>query len=270
MAAAGAEATDARFDAIVLAGQRAGPDPLARAHGHTWKCLVPAGGVPMIVRVVDALAASARVRSLLVSIDEPLALDRLEPIAALRRRGRLIPVRSEATPSRSVLAAIRRHAPAYPVLITTADHALLTPAIVDWFCERALSAEADIVVALTPADLLLQAFPGAQRTFLRFGAERYTGSNLFALNSARGLRAVEFWRRVEAARKRPWRLARAFGAGPLIRYLLGRLELEDALALASARLGAHAAAVVSPFAEAGVDVDKPEDLALVERVLDRH
>ncbi|MCA9510732.1 MAG: hypothetical protein KC560_08525, partial [Myxococcales bacterium] len=45
------------------------------------------------------------------------------------------------------------------------------------------------------------------------------------------------------------------------------LSLEAAFARASRAIGAEAAPVVLPFADAAVDVDTPADLALVERVI---
>jgi hypothetical protein len=80
---------------------------------------------------------------------------------------------------------------------------------------------------------------------------------------------VAFWRRVEQERKRPWRLVRAFGWRPLLAYLLGRLTLDDAITRASHVIGARVAAVVMPYPEAAIDVDKPADLELAERILAR-
>ena len=117
--------------------------------------------------------------------------------------------------------------------------------------------------------MIRKAYPDAQRTYLRFRDERYSGANLYALLGPDARRAVAFWRRVEQERKRPWRLVRAFGWRPLLAYLLGRLTLDDAMARASGIIGARIAAVVMPFAEAAIDVDKPADLALVETILAR-
>jgi hypothetical protein len=53
----------------------------------------------------------------------------------------------------------------------------------------------------------------------------------------------------------------------MARLLLGRLSLRDALAAAGARIGATVAPVVLSDGRMGVDVDKPEDHALAERLL---
>ena len=47
----------------------------------------------------------------------------------------------------------------------------------------------------------------------------------------------------------------------------GRLSLEQAFAHVSGKLGAQIQPVMLPYAEAAVDVDKPEDKELVERIL---
>ena len=59
----------------------------------------------------------------------------------------------------------------------------------------------------------------------------------------------------------------AIGPLTLLRFLLGRLTLAAAVQRLSAIIGASIAAVEMPFAEAAIDVDKPSDLALAERIL---
>lgn len=46
------------FTAFVLPGDRLPEDPVARAAGVPCKALVPVGGVPMVLRVLSALAAA--------------------------------------------------------------------------------------------------------------------------------------------------------------------------------------------------------------------
>ena len=63
------------------------------------------------------------------------------------------------------------------------------------------------------------------------------------------------------------RLVRAFGLVPLILFAGRLLSLDGAMRLASRRLGLTAKAVRTAFPEAAIDVDKPLDLALAERIL---
>jgi len=169
--------------------------------------------------------------------------------------------------SSSVVAAVEHLGFARPVLVTTADHALLTPEMVAHFCAAAIASGADVAAGLESADILLDAYPDARRTFIRFADGRYSGCNLFALVNPRAMRAVEFWRRIERERKKPWRLARAFGWRLLLAYLFGIFTLDRAMAEASRVVGIRVAAVAMPFTDAAIDVDKPEDLEAVERIL---
>ena len=176
---------------------------------------------------------------------------------------------SDAPPALSVLRAAAELVDPFPLLITTADNALLTPELVDLFCREATSTGAQVAVGLAPASVILRDYPNAKRTFLRLGKERYSGCNLFALSEPAGLAVVRFWTRIEPYRKAPLRLIGAFGLVPLARYVFGRLTLAEAMARASAKFGVTVAAVEIAHAEAAMDVDKPEDLALVEEILNR-
>ncbi len=260
-------ASGRRFTALVLAGQRARGEPVAEAAGLSHKCLVPVGGVPMLVRVITALDASDAVDHIAVSIEDPDLLQTLPELSALLAAGRLLAVTSAGTPSLSALAAAERLGNSIPLLITTADHPLLTGAMVDDFLNASVRSGADMTAGLTPGAALLAAYPQAKRTFLKFRDGPYTGSNLFAVLTDDGLEALRFWRRVEQERKRPWRIARAFGLRSLLAYLLGRLTLDETMIRASKSIGARVRAVRTPLAEAGIDVDKPEDLILVEAIL---
>jgi CMP-N-acetylneuraminic acid synthetase len=256
------------FTALVLAGSRPGkPDSLAEACGLAHKCLIPAGGVPMLARVVGALTASSDVDRIFLSVEEADLLRALPALQPDLESGRVIALPSDATPSLSVLRLLDSGRASLPLLITTADHPLLSPGIVERFLCAANTTGADAAAALTPASVLLAAYPQSQRTFMRFRDGRHSGANLFAIFTPDGRRAVEFWRKVEQERKRPWRLVGAFGLWPLALYLSGRLSLEQAMAKASAVMGARVAAVKLPIAEAAIDVDKPADLELVEAIL---
>jgi hypothetical protein len=105
------------------------------------------------------------------------------------------------------------------------------------------------------------------RRYLRFRDGAFSGANLFLFRTPDAILAARFWQRVERDRKRPWRIARAFGLGTLLSFLLRRLDLDEALERASRTIGARVRAVRLPMAEAAVDVDKLEDLVLVRRIL---
>ncbi len=255
------------FTGLVLAGSRGEGDPLAAAQNVRHRALLEVAGVPMLVRVLRTLRASARVGRLVVSIDDPGAAEAVPELAELLATGELELRRSQASPSRSVLDVIDRLAQGTPLVVTTADHALLSPEVLEHFLAAGERSAADLAVGLVSRTVLEARFPGARRTYLPFRDDAYSGANLFAFRTPEARRAAEFWRRAETFRKRPWRLVSSFGPLALTLFLLRRLDLDAALERASRSIGARIAPVRLPFAEAAVDVDRPEDLELVTRLL---
>jgi GTP:adenosylcobinamide-phosphate guanylyltransferase len=249
--------------ALILAGSRRGEgDPVARYRRAPAKCLVTVGGVPMLVRVVRTLAASPSVGAILVSADDIDLPERLPALASLHRSGRLRALASAAGLSDSVAAAFALAGP--PLLVTTADHALLDTGMVEHFLA---AAGGDLAVGLTSAEIIAAAYPDTRRTYLRFRDGGFSGANLFLLRTAAAERGIAFWRRIERDRKAPWRLARAFGPLLLMTYVLRAATLRQAMCLVSRRLGIDILAVAMPMAEASIDVDKPADLDLAERIV---
>jgi hypothetical protein len=147
-----------------------------------------------------------------------------------------------------------------PLLVTTADHPLLTSEMVDYFCREAEAAGGDVAVGLTSGETVRTVYPQAQRTFLPFRDASYCGCNLFAFLTHRAERAATYWTRIERHRKQPWRMIRELGPTTLFRFLLRRLSLADTIRLVSGRMEVEAHAVILPWAEAGLDVDKVSHL----------
>lgn len=259
--------SEPRFTGLVLAGDRGPDDPVAKATGAPCKTLSLVGGRPMLLRVLDTLEASPSVGELVLSGPSaaavPASPDLQAGIASARWRWR----EPRASPSESARDALGSIAATSSVLLTTGDHALLSPEIVEDFCAGARDAASDLVVGMVHYDRVMAAFPGMRRTGLRFRDATYCGCNLFAFQSADARRAADFWRRVERDRKKPWRMIGTLGWLPLLRHLAGRLTLDDALALLSRRIGVTIGTVMLDHPQAAVDVDKPSDWEFVERVV---
>ncbi len=253
--------------AVVLAASRGPKDPLARASGVRHKCLLPVGGAPMLSRVVSALHANDRIEEITVVIDDPDAARRalgdplpdyvhLRPAAA-----------SAAASADAAIAAFAGEGPWRPVLLTTGDHALLTPDMVRLMLQASHTTTADLFIALARRSVVLKAYPDMRRTWLRLCGESVTSCNLFALTTPRARLALQFWKTAERNRKHPLRLALTFGLGPLLRLAFCTGGATHALTILGEALGMTAAPVFMPWAEAALDVDKPEDYALVQRIL---
>lgn len=241
--------------ALVLAGSRGVPDPVALAEGTSHKSLVEVAGQPILARVVAALR-DAGIERIAVAADDP-AVVRL----ALALGAQVLPPASG--PSASVAAGFAHLGPG--MLVTTSDHALLRGQWVRDFLADA-PGHADVAILLAPRPLVEAALPASRRTWLRFADGQWSGCNLFLLSSTRAQAAIATWQSVEANRKRPWRIAARLGLGTLLAYALGRLTLAEAVRRLGRGMGLAAEMVAARDGLAAVDVDKPSDLADVRRI----
>ncbi|QPC44247.1 NTP transferase domain-containing protein [Kaustia mangrovi] len=261
-----ADASFPRYDVLVLAAGRGPDDPMAKAFGVSHKCLVELGGVPMLARVLKALAAAPHIGRIVVSIDRP---DIVAQASAAAGDVEATAIASTTSAPASVIAAASSGELTFPLLVTTGDHALLTAEMVQHFLAESAASGADLTVGLAREETIAAAYPETKRTYFAFGRDRVSGCNLFALNSEQALKAIAFWARLDRDRKHPFRLMRAFGLSSLALYALGRLDLDRAFARASRKLGLVARPVDMPFAEAAIDVDKPADKRLVDEILSK-
>lgn len=239
----------AAVNALVLAGSRPGGDPLALEAGVTHKALIEIGGRPLLTRVVGALRDAGCTRVFVCCEAGPV-----EDLA--RDLGADI-VPPAAGPSGSVLRALETCGT--PLLVTTADHALLRPEWVSGLVEGA-PADCDLAVMMAERARIEAAMPGSRRTYLRFADGHWSGCNLFLLRTSAARAAVEEWTRVEADRKRPWKIVARLGLGLLVSYGMGRLTLARGLARLGEGIGVRAALVPASDGLAAVDVDTAQDL----------
>lgn len=255
------ESAPAALTALVLAGTRPGGDPLAAHAGVSHKALIDIAGVSMLQRVLGALAAVPAVARIVVAIERP------DIVAALPDCGKPVSVLpAQGGPSASVAHALQVEGT--PLLVTTADHALLRSAWVSEFLAAA-GGDADALVGLARREAVLAAAPDTLRTWLRFADGDYSGCNLFLLRRPAALGLVRLWQRLEAERKRPLSLLRRLGFLYALRYRLGLLSLPQALTRLGALAGARLAPVVLADGRAAIDVDKPADLQLVRELIMR-
>jgi len=248
------------YTAIVLAGSRPGRDTFAEGFGTESKALIPVSGEPMVRRPVQALLESAEVRTVVVLSQSAEAI-----AGAVPPDPRVRVERSLDTIAATLLAMCEDASVEWPLLVTTADHALLDAGTIDDFVRGA--AGSDIALGVVERETMLRRFPDAKRTWLKFRGGAYTGANLFALASPKVAPAIQMWRSVEQDRKRAWRILSILGPAVLITVALRLVSLDEVLSRLSVRLGLRVKAVELSNPLAGVDVDKPQDHALAEAII---
>lgn len=247
--------------AVVLAGSRPGRDALAQNYGTDLKALIPVAGEPMVRRPVQALLASPSVTRVHVLAQQP---ERIRD--ALPDDDRIFIGQSGNTIAATLEAFSLDPDTRWPLLVTTADHAMLTSAMVEEFVGRAEGA--DVAIGLVERKRLLARLPQSQRTWHRFRGGAYSGANLFLLAGPQVRPALELWRSVEQDRKNVLRLFRKLGPLNFLATALRLRTLRGTLDALGRKLGLDIRSVELSDPLAAVDVDKPADHELVTAILE--
>jgi GTP:adenosylcobinamide-phosphate guanylyltransferase len=252
--------------ALVLAGQRDGKvDPLCAGAGVAYKAMVPVAGRPMILHVLDALVAAPEIDRIVISINEGAGIQGNAAIAALIARGR---VRIEAARANLVDSVVHALANvSFPVLVTTADNVLLTPAAIAELRVGVRRRTADIGVAFAREADVLAAHPTGQRRFYRFADDAYSNCNSYWLAKRDALAPAEVFRSGGQFAKHPARIVGAFGILNLIRFRFGIGSLDGLFARLSRRFRLTMRPVVLTDGAVAIDVDNARTLAVAETIL---
>jgi len=259
--------TKPSFSVIILAADRETDNPVAEAAKVSCKALTPVGGRPMVLRVLDALGKAREVSTRILVGPAETSIAENSELSDLVSSGQVKWIAPQTSPSLSAFSALQSLPEDVPILVTTADHALLSPAMIDHFCAAARNSSCDVVAGVARYDLIVKAFPDTLRTVTKLKDGGFCGCNMFAFLTPQARSAANFWRKVESERKKPLRVVKVIGWSAVFRYLCGQLTLDYALAQLSKRMNLKVGVIEMPFAEAAVDVDKVDDWYLVESIL---
>lgn len=252
---------------LILAGRRAGAvDALAGAYGVGDKCLVPVAGRPMIAHVLEN-AADSSARQVFVSTHHAALLaDLNDPVVDLLG-DRLIIVRAADNLADSVLAVAG--VASFPLLVTTADNCLLTPATIAEIEAEAVRLGADAGVALARREDVLAVHPEGQRRFYEFSDVAVSNCNAYWLGHPNALRAAEAFRGGGQFVKKPFRVMQAFGLINLLRFRFGLGPIHHIFQRISRHLDVEIAPLLVSNGATAIDVDNEKSLRVTEALMKR-
>lgn len=242
----------------MLAG---GPlDDVARLQpGAPNKAFVDIAGRTLVGRVLSALRGSAAVGRIVV-VAPPSERDHPD----LRLADELRPDGARIT--ESLRNGLDGFAPDACVLIAASDLPVLTVPAVDDFIGRLRALDADVVYGCVERGVHMRRYPDVPHTWARMRDGTFCGGGVFSIKPRAMPFLERFIEQLGAARKHPFKLASFFGWDMLASFALGRLSIARAEARASKILGAPVRALVSPYPETCVNVDRVSDVALARRL----
>lgn len=252
---------------LILAGRRPGTvDALAEAHGVADKCLVPVAGRPMIAHVLASAAETDAARIFVSSHHAGLA-DDLGDIIVDSLGDRLTFVAAADNLADSVLAVAQ--IAAFPLLVTTADNCLLTPATIAEIGQEAARLGAEAGVALARREDVLAVHPEGQRRFYEFSDVAVSNCNAYWLGHRGALKAAEAFRGGGQFVKKPVRVMQAFGLINLLRFRFGLGPIHHIFQRISRHLNVEVAPLLVSNGATAIDVDNERSLRVTEALIAR-
>jgi GTP:adenosylcobinamide-phosphate guanylyltransferase len=257
-----------KVSVLILAASRLGPqDVVAQSQGVSHKCLITLDGMVMLERVVREIKQAVNVARIFISIENEALLNSVPLLREMSERGEIQFVRSHSNLYLSVMGAVEDINEPYPLIITAADNALHTTEMVDHFCKELFAVNPDAAIAMTPAQVILDAYPEGKRAFHNLKDGGWSSCNLYALMTEKALTAAKIFEGGGQFGKNPQRILKAFGFIFMVAYKFKLASLNTLFRLMSKRWKIDLQLIQMPFADAPIDVDNLGDVKLTEKIL---
>ncbi len=236
------------------------------------KALLRVNGTPLVLRVVTALHSLPEVSCIAV-VGNPVVLQMLpKDVVKVEAAENLW------TNTQKGIQAVQPEPNDY-LLLCAADMPFVTAQSLQAFLEAAKRTGADLVYLAVPVEAL-QRFAqtkAVHRTSARLKEGMLTGGNLFLVRARIVPAIANLAERAIRYRKAKWQLAKLAGWRILLKWLLSRLPLLGNIFAVSVQelerrgeelLGCRCKGLIAPLPELAFDVDKPEDYALAQRLME--
>ncbi len=253
------------MDAIVIAGGIPGPeDPLYEFTQGKPKALLDIAGKPMIQWVLDAISGTQTVEKVvLISLSEQDGLQCSKPVTYLADQGGLLEnVRG------GIEKVVEINPQAKRVLTVSSDIPTIQSAMIDWMVDENSDSDHDIYYTVIPRQVMEKRFPESKRSYTRLKDAELCGGDLNMIRASTIYSNIDLWDSIVAARKNVFKQAALLGYGNLLLLLSRQLTLAGAVKRVTKKMNITGKAVLSPYAELGMDVDKPHQLEIVRAELE--
>jgi len=254
------------MNAIVTAGGITQPgEPLYEVIPGGLKSMIEIAGKPMVQWVLDALSEATTIKNVVV-VGLPLEED-----LQCKHRLSLVTDHGGMLPNAQAGAkeVVRLDPDASHALLVTGDLPALRGDIVDWLAGQVCQMEHDLCYTVIERKTMETQFPQSKRTYVRLQDGEFCGGDMHSFRLEAALTDNPLWKRIINARKSPMRQASLLGFDTLFFLMLQRLSLQSGETMISKRMGITGRVIVSPYAQIGMDVDKPFQLKMLREYLVR-
>jgi len=259
---------EVNMDAIVIAGGIPKPDqPLYEYTQGKAKAMLDIAGKPMVQWVLDALGDAKKVGNvIIIGLPEEMSVTCKKPTYHIPNQGRMLA---------NIEAGINKMRELNPeaeyVLSSSADIPAITGEMIDWLIDAAMETKHDLYYGVVKRETMDARYPNSNRTFTKLKDMELCGADIHIAHHSMTTdpEHLATWEVLIGQRKNPLKQAASIGILTLVLLLLGRLSLADAVKRATKKLNFTGRALIWPYAEGAMDVDKPHQLEMLRADLEK-
>jgi GTP:adenosylcobinamide-phosphate guanylyltransferase len=248
------------MDAIVTAGGIPQPnDPLYAYSNGDSKALIDIAGKPMVQWVLDALGEAKHVDNvILIGLSAKSGLTCKKPIHYVSNQGRML-----ANIVAGVNKSLEINKNNKYVLVVSSDIPALKGEMVDWLVSTCMQTKDDLYYGVCPRQVMEKRFPDSKRTYTRLKDMEVCGADINLTHVSMATEHLDTWEALINNRKNVFRQAAILGWDTLFQIVTHQLTVEEMVQRASERIGIKGRAIIWPYAEGAMDIDKPHQLELL-------
>jgi len=215
--------------------------------------------------VLDALSQAASVDNVIViGLGPEHGLTCVKPLVYLPNQGRMLA---------NIVAGIHKSQEITPgaeyTFIVSADIPALRGEMVDWLAQTAMQTHDELYYGVVPREVMEKRYPNSKRTWTRLKDMEVCGADINLAHVSQANEHLDTWEELLGKRKSPLRQAAVIGFDTLILLLLRQLTIQDVVRRVLERVHVRGRAIIWPYAEAGMDVDKPHQLQMMREDLSK-
>ena len=254
------------MNAILFAGgENQSGDPLYQVTRGSLRAMIEVAGKPLVQWVLSALDQATRIqRIIVVGLPPETSLECSKPLTLLADQGNTL-----KNIQAGAIEVLNQDPLATHAILADATIPALRSEMVDWLVKQVHGEENDIDYCVIERSRMEAVFPQAKKAYMHLRDMDICGGDLHCFRLGFVMQKHLLWDRLLAARQNPLRQAALLGYDTLFILMLRQLDLRQAELKISKRLGFQGRAILSPYPEIGLDVNKPVHLEMIRQYFAR-
>ena len=248
------------MDAVVTAGGIPQTDePLYSYSRGEAKALIDIAGKPMVQWVLDALGEAHTIeRVVLIGLTDRSGLTCKKPLTYLSNQGKMLDNLKAGTAK-----VLEQNPKAKYILFVSSDIPGIKGEMVDWVVNNCLETSDDLYYNVIRREDMEERYPKSKRTFTPLKDMEVCGGDMNMARASIVNQHSDFWGKLIEARKNPAAQAAMIGPDIIFKFIFRQLTIDDVIQRIADKLGLKGRALVCPYPEVGMDVDKPHQLEIM-------